>query len=112
MISYITTLTDDNFDNFIKSSNFAIVDVMAQWCGPCQTISPIIDEVSSEYNGRISVGKMDVDNCSMVVSNLGIRNIPAILFYQNGEIVDKIIGAVSKKTIIDIIDKHLSNVTQ
>lgn len=106
MITYLTELTKDNFYSFIKN-NLTLVDIGAQWCGPCRMISPIIDEISNEYYGKVSIGKLDVDSCPEIANELGIRNIPALLLYKDGEIVDKLIGAVSKKTITDLIDKYI-----
>lgn len=107
MITYLTELTKDNFYNFIKN-NLTLIDVNAEWCGPCKMISPIIDEISNEYYGKISIGKLDVDSCPEITNELGIRNIPALLLYKDGEIVDKLIGAVNKKTITSLIDKYIS----
>lgn len=107
MITYLTELTKDNFYSFIKN-NLTLIDVNAEWCGPCKMISPIIDEISNEYYGKISIGKLDVDSCPEITNELGIRNIPALLLYKDGEIVDKLIGAVNKKTITSLIDKYIS----
>lgn len=107
MITYLTELTKDNFYSFIKN-NLKLIDVKAEWCEPCKIISPIIDEISNEYYGKISIGKLDVDSCPKITNELGIRNIPALLLYKDGEIVDKLIGAVNKKTITSLIDKYIS----
>jgi thioredoxin 1 len=107
MITYLTELTKDNFYSFIKNS-LTLVDIGAEWCGPCRMISPIVDEISNEYYGKISIGKLDVDSCPEITNELGIRNIPALLLYKDGEIVDKLIGAVNKKTITSLIDKYIS----
>ena len=106
MIAYVTELTNDNFNEFTKDS-IVLVDVKAEWCSPCHALSPIIDEISAEFLGKLSVGKMDVDSCSTITAELGIRNIPALILYKNGEIVERIIGLVSKQKIIETINSHL-----
>jgi thioredoxin 1 len=84
------------------------VDVWASWCGPCKMISPIVDEISSDYQGRLSVGKLDADSNRETITELGVRNIPTILLYKNGEIVDKSTGVVTKQKLVEMIDKQLS----
>ena len=84
-----------------------VLDFWAEWCGPCRMVSPIIDELSNEYEGRVIVGKMDVDNNDEVVSQFGIRNIPTVLFLKNGQVVDKIVGATSKDKFVAKIEALL-----
>jgi len=108
MVVYTTELNNENYNTFV-GSNLALVDVWATWCGPCRMISPIVDEISSEYHDKgLSVGKLDADANRETVTELGIRNIPTILLYKNGEIVDKSTGAVTKQKLVEMIDKHLS----
>jgi thioredoxin 1 len=107
MVAYITELNENNYNTFI-GSNLVLVDVWASWCGPCKMISPIVDEISSDYQGRLSVGKLDADSNRETITELGVRNIPTILLYKNGEIVDKSTGAVTKQKLVEMIDKHLS----
>ena len=107
MVAYITELNKENYNTFV-GSNLVLVDVWAPWCGPCKMISPIVDEISSDYQGRLSVGKLDADSNRETITELGIRNIPTILLYNNGEIVDKSTGAVTKQKLVEMIDKHLS----
>ncbi|MGL4229630.1 MAG: thioredoxin family protein, partial [Tannerellaceae bacterium] len=78
-----------------------------EWCGPCRMISPIIDELATEYEGRVNIGKLNVDENDDVVSEFGIRNIPAILFFKEGKLVDKQIGATQKANIAAKIDAIL-----
>ena len=89
-------ITDANFNEYANSGKPMVLDFWAEWCGPCRMVSPIIDELAQEYEGRVVIGKMDVDNNDEVVGQFGIRNIPTVLFLKNGEMVDKIVGATSK----------------
>ena len=89
-------ITDSNFNEYASAGKLMVLDFWAEWCGPCRMVSPIIDELSNEYEGRVIVGKMDVDNNDEVVSQFGIRNIPTVLFLKDGQVVDKIVGATSK----------------
>ena len=107
MVDYITELNNENYNTFV-GSNLVLVDVWAPWCGPCKMISPIVDEISSDYQGRLSVGKLDADSNRETITELGVRNIPTILLYKNGEIVDKSTGVVTKQKLVEMIDKQLS----
>ena len=107
MIAYITQLNNENYDEFVKDG-IVLVDIWATWCGPCKMISPIVDEISSDYVDRIKVGKCDADANRDKVMDLGVRNIPTIFFYRKGEIVSQTHGAVTKKKLTDIIDGLLS----
>jgi len=101
-------LTDLNFDEkVLKSDKPVLVDFWAEWCGPCRMIGPIIHELSDEYGDKAVFGKVDVDSNVAVSSKYGIRNIPTVLFFKNGQIADKLVGAVPKKQIAEKIDKLL-----
>ena len=90
------TITSENFEQ-LKSGNLPlVVDFWATWCGPCRMVGPIISELAEKYDGKIAVGKCDVEENEDLAADCGIRNIPPILFFKNGEIVDKIVGAVAK----------------
>lgn len=103
----VTELDNSNFENFIND-NLSLVDIYADWCGPCKVLSPIIDELSSDYKDKeVSFGKLNADSNIDIVRSLGVRNIPTILVYKNGEVVDRTVGAISKNQLIDLIDKHL-----
>lgn len=92
-------ITNENFES-VKSGNLPlVVDFWATWCGPCRMIAPIISELAAEYEGRVTVAKCDVEEADDVAMEFGIRNIPTIIFFKNGEIVDKVIGAVSKAVL-------------
>jgi thioredoxin 1 len=94
-------VNDGNFDEVvIKSDKPVIVDFWAEWCGPCRMISPIIEEISSEYSEKVLVVKCDVDNSPEIAARFGIRNIPTTLFFKDGKIADKQVGAVPKKNFL------------
>ncbi len=93
-------VTDANFDEIVlKSDKPVIVDFWAEWCGPCRMVGPIISELSQEYNGKALFTKLDVDSNPGVSAKFGIRNIPTVLFFKNGEIADKQVGAVPKSNL-------------
>lgn len=100
-------ITDSNFNEYAGAGKLMVLDFWAEWCGPCRMVSPIIDELSNEYEGRVIVGKMDVDNNDEVVSQFGIRNIPTVLFLKDGQVVDKIVGATSKDKFVAKIEALL-----
>ncbi|MDQ1332971.1 MAG: thioredoxin 1 [Bacteroidota bacterium] len=101
-------VNDVNFDEVvIKSDKPVIVDFWAEWCGPCRMISPIIEELSKEYSGKVIVAKCDVDNSPQVASKFSIRNIPTVLFFKDGKIADKQVGAVPKSNFISKINAIL-----
>lgn len=89
-------ITDANFEELVNSGKPMVLDFWAEWCGPCRMVGPIIDELATEYEGRVTIGKMDVDNNNDVVAQFGIRNIPTVLFFKDGKVVDKQVGAAPK----------------
>ncbi len=101
-------LTDASFDQeVIKSDQLVMVDFWAVWCGPCRIVGPIVEELSKDFEGKMKVGKLDVDNNPKTAVNFGIRNIPTILFFKNGKVVDKQVGAVPKATLEKKINSYL-----
>ena len=100
-------LTDNNLEAALQSEGLIVIDFWAEWCGPCRMISPIIDELATEYEGKVTIGKCDVDSCDDIVSQFRVRNIPTIVFIKGGEVVDKVVGATSKETVKAKIDAML-----
>ena len=96
--------TDSNFEEYLNSDKPLMVDFWAEWCGPCRMIAPVIDELAVEYEGKVHIGKINVDENDDVVSRFGIRNIPTILFFKGGELVDKQVGATSKAVLKDKLE--------
>ncbi|MGN6618185.1 MAG: thioredoxin [Ilyomonas sp.] len=101
-------LTDANFQsNVLENDKLTVIDFWAEWCGPCRAISPVIEELSKEYQGKVTVGKVNVDHNPNLSVNYGITSIPAILFIKDGKVVDKQIGAVPKSVLDKKIQAHL-----
>lgn len=93
------TITNDNFESYKGGELPLVVDLWATWCGPCKMIAPIISELAAEYDGKVVIGKCDVEENEDISMNFGVRNIPTILFFKNGELVDKFVGAGTKAKI-------------
>jgi thioredoxin 1 len=101
-------ITDSNFEEIVlKADKPVIVDFWAEWCGPCRMVGPIVAEIGEDYKEKAIVGKLDVDNNPGVASKYGIRNIPTILFFKDGEIKDKQVGAVPKSSLVKKLDALL-----
>jgi thioredoxin 1 len=101
-------ITDANFEEIVlKSDKPVIIDLWAEWCGPCRMVGPIIEEMAIEFEGKAVIGKLDVDSNPETTSRYGIRNIPTILFIKNGEIVDKQVGAVPKNVLVQKLEALL-----
>jgi len=91
------TITSENFETLKNGQKPLAIDFWATWCGPCRMVAPIISEMAEKYEGQIVVGKCDVEECEDLAAEFGIRNIPTVIFMKNGEVVDKLVGAVSKQ---------------
>ncbi len=100
--------TDANFkDTVLDKEGVAVVDFWAEWCGPCRMIGPIIEELSKEYDGKATIGKVNVDHNPEISMKYGIRSIPTVLVLKNGEVVDKQVGVTTKKVLTDKIEAAL-----
>ena len=101
-------IDDGNFQQEVLNSDLPVlVDFWAQWCGPCHMISPFVEEIAKEYQGKLKVCKLNVETGPQVSSSYGVMNIPTLMIFKNGEVVDKIVGVVPKGEIISKIDPHL-----
>lgn len=97
--------TDSNFEEkVLQSDKPVIVDFWAEWCGPCRMVGPIVQEIGEDYSEKAVVGKLDVDSNPDVTMKYGIRNIPTVLFFKNGEVVDKQVGAVPKSVLVEKLE--------
>ncbi len=101
-------LTDSNFDQeVLKAETPVLVDFWAEWCGPCRMVGPVVDELAGDYEGKVKVGKVDVDNNPQISMKYGIRSIPSLLIFKDGEVVDQIVGAVPKPHLQKQLDAQL-----
>lgn len=96
-------ITDSNVQGYLDGGKLVVVDFWAPWCGPCKAIAPIIEELANEYEGQVVIGKCDVDENTDLPATYGIRNIPTILFFKDGKVVDKQVGAATKSVLSDKI---------
>ena len=103
----VQQISDSDFDNTIKSSQPTLVDFWAPWCGPCKAIGPVVEELAEEYEGKVTIAKMNVDDNPVTPGKFGIRAIPTLIIFKDGEVVDQITGAVGKSQLVDLINKAL-----
>ncbi len=102
------TITDANFEELVlKSDKPVLIDFWAEWCGPCRVVGPVVEELARDYEGKAVVGKVDVDSNPNISMQFGIRNIPTLLFFKNGQVVDKQVGAVPKNILAAKLDGQL-----
>ena len=108
-MSHPITITDDTFENeVLQSETPVVVDFWATWCGPCKMIAPILEEIASEYDGKIKITKLDVDSNNQTAGKYNIMSIPSLLFFKNGEVVDQVVGAIPKSQLVQRIDRVVS----
>lgn len=102
------TITDDNFETEVLNSDLPVlIDFWAVWCGPCKIIAPIVEQIAEEYNGKLKVGKLDVDSNQESSIKYGVRSIPTLLIFKNGQVKETVIGAVAKQNILQKINSIL-----
>ncbi|MDX1477225.1 MAG: thioredoxin [Saprospiraceae bacterium] len=100
--------TDSNFqETALSNEGLTVIDFWAEWCGPCRMISPIIEELAQEYDGKALIGKVNVDHNQEISMKYNVRSIPTVLFLKNGEVVDKQVGATSKQVFVSKIEAHI-----
>jgi len=100
-------VTDENFEEVLNEGKPVVLDFWAEWCGPCRMVGPVIEELANEYEGRVIIGKIDVDENNDVTAQYGIRSIPTVLFIKNRQVVDKLVGAAPKVTFVNKIEQLL-----
>jgi thioredoxin 1 len=102
-------VSDTSFATEVTQSSLPVlVDFWAPWCGPCRMVAPVIEELATTYEGRVKVAKVNVDDNPQVAAQYGIRSIPTLLIFKQGQVVDQLVGAVSKKTLANKLDEHLA----
>ncbi|MDR1459071.1 MAG: thioredoxin [Bacteroidales bacterium] len=102
-----TEITDMNWKSLVGGDKPVVIDFWAEWCGPCRMISPLIEEVAKEYEGKVIIGKANIDDNTNISVNFGIRNIPTLLFFKDGEMVDRHVGAIRKPELTEKINRLL-----
>ena len=102
----LKTLTDSNFDQEVKNG-VVLVDFWAEWCGPCRRIAPIVEQLAGEYEGRATIGKLNVDENPSVPGRFMIRGIPTLLLFKDGQLAETLVGLAPKEDIARLIDKHV-----
>ncbi len=108
MSDKISDLTDAGFESdVVKNTTPTLVDFWAEWCAPCKALTPVVEQVADEYGGRLNVGKMNIDEEPETAGKYAVRAIPTLLLFKDGDVVDQIVGLVTKGKIIEMLDKHV-----
>lgn len=103
------TFDDSNFETeVLKSSVPVMVDFWAEWCGPCRLLGPVIDELAKEYQGRVKVGKLNIDNAERVAAQFGVQSIPTVIIFENGRATERVVGVMPKKAYNELLDKRVA----
>ena len=101
-------VTEQDFSGKVENGKgLSVVDFTAEWCGPCKALAPVLEELASEYAGKVSFFKLDVDRNQPVAQKYMVRSVPTLVFFKNGKIVDSLIGALPKQKLVEVISKHL-----
>ena len=108
MSDNIVNLTTETFESEIKKPGSPIlVDFWAEWCGPCRMVAPVLEKLAEEYNGKVRIGKVNVDEQSALASKYGIQSIPTLLLFKEGRVVDQVIGALGRDALAKLVDRHI-----
>ena len=107
-MSTISHISDDDFDNHVNNSSFPVlVDYWAEWCGPCKAIAPILDELAKDYEGKVNIAKLNIDNNQNTPAKYGIRGIPTLMLFKDGNVIDTKVGALSKSQLVAFLDSNI-----
>ena len=100
-------ITNTNFQEILEAPGLLVIDFWATWCGPCRMLSPIVDELAAEFEGRATIAKCNVDDCEEIAACFGVRNIPTVVFVKDGEVVDRTVGVVPKQDLVARVNLYL-----
>jgi thioredoxin 1 len=104
----VQTITDGNFDTTIAGGKPVLIDFWAEWCGPCKRLAPTVDELAADYDGKVVVGKLNVDDNPNTTFKFSVRGIPTLLLFKDGQVVEQVVGIADKASLKKVIDKHVA----
>ena len=104
----VQTITDANFDSTISGGKPVLLDFWAEWCGPCKRLAPTVDELAADYDGKVVVGKLNVDDNPNTTFKFSVRGIPTLLLFKGGQVVEQVVGIADKAALKKVIDKHVA----